>query len=177
LLRLYCVEEKLKYLFSFFGLIDLLSILPSYLSLVIPGTQGFLILRAIRLLRVFRILKLNQYTKAGQSLSKALKSSIPKIIVFLMVITTLVIILGTLIYFIEGKENGFTSIPKGVYWAVVTMTTVGYGDITPKTKLGQMLSSLLMIVGYGIIAVPTGLVSVEIAKNSNNHCPHCQKKL
>jgi voltage-gated potassium channel len=133
------------------------------------------------MLRIFRILKLKNYTSAGKRLSDAISASMPKIVVFISFILTLVTIIGALMYMIESKESGFTSIPKSVYWAIVTMTTVGYGDITPQTVLGQMLSSLLMIIGYGIIAVPTGLVSVELSKLGDGleekRCPHCNGKL
>jgi len=180
--RLYSTDKKLKYIFSFYGLVDFVSILPNYLGLFITGGQSFLIVRALRMLRIFRILKLKNYTNAGKKLSKALSSSMPKIIVFLGFVMTLVTIIGATMYMIESKESGFTSIPKSVYWAIVTMTTVGYGDITPQTILGQMISSFLMIIGYGIIAVPTGLVTVELTKSKNkkkdkNYCPHCQKEI
>lgn len=168
LVRLYCVKGKLKYLFSFYGIVDIVSVLPSYLSFFLPGAQSFLIIRALRMLRIFRILKLNQYTMAGKKLSQALISSRPKIVVFLLFVLTLVMIIGALMYLIESEEAGFTSIPKSVYWAIVTMTTVGYGDITPQTILGQIISSFLMITGYGVIAVPTGLISAEIVLKKKN---------
>ena len=196
-LRLYCAPNKLRYLRSFYGIIDVLSILPTYLSMFIPGAQAFIIIRAMRLLRVFRILKLSNYTSAGIHLRQAVFAAKPKIVVFIFFVVTLVTIVGTLIYYIEGRENGFTSIPKSIYWAVVTMTTVGYGDITPLTTLGQFLSALLMITGYGVIAVPTGILSTEMAKiereeaqgcevceklsnqaegQKPNYCHHCGKK-
>lgn len=194
-LRLYCAPHKFKYLFSFYGLIDLLAILPTYLSVLIPGAQAFLIIRTMRLLRIFRILKLTNYTTAGSRLLQAVKGSKPKIIVFVFFVVTLVTIVGTMMFYIEGRENGFTSIPKAIYWAIVTMTTVGYGDITPSTSLGQAMSAILMIVGYGVIAVPTGIISTEMAKierleeegcavckdpNSRpvtNYCHNCGKRL
>ncbi|MFK8139429.1 MAG: ion transporter [Bdellovibrionales bacterium] len=163
LLRLYAVEKPLKYAFSFFGLVDLFSIIPTYLSLLIPGAQSLLVIRALRLLRVFRVLKLSRFALAESYLSVAIQKSRHKITVFVGFILTLVIIVGAIMYLVEGRENGFSSIPKSVYWAIVTMTTVGYGDISPQTPFGQVLASMLMIAGYGIIAVPTGIVSAEMA--------------
>lgn len=164
LLRLYCTPSKRKYVFSFYGMIDIVAILPTYLSVLIPGAQAFLIVRTMRLLRLFRILKLTNYTSAGTQLKSALVASKPKIVVFVFFVFALVTIVGTLMFYIEGRENGYTSIPKSIYWAIVTMTTVGYGDIAPQTPLGQFLSALLMITGYGVIAVPTGIISSEMAK-------------
>lgn len=182
-LRLYCVENKAKYIFSFYGIIDVLSILPLYLTSIFPVMRSFGIIRAFRILRIFRILKLNRYMNASNSLSDALLASRPKIIVFLGVTMTVVSIIGAVMYLIEGKSNGFTSIPKSIYWAIVTLTTVGYGDIVPQTVLGKILSSMLMIIGYGIIAVPTGLVSAEIVSKKltefrkNQMCKKCHKEL
>lgn len=178
ILRLYCLDKKLKYVFSFYGLVDIISILPSYLSIFIPGAQNFIIVRAFRILRIFRILKLNQYTEAGQQLQSAIIASKAKIIVFLGFITTSVLIIGALMYLVEGAPSGFTSIPKSVYWAIVTMTTVGYGDITPQTVLGQILSSALMIIGYGVLAVPTGIVTAEMTKQNlaDQECLNCKTK-
>ena len=181
ILRIYCVDRVSKYVFSFYGMVDILSILPAYLTFFFPGLRSLGIIRALRILRIFRILKLNRYMIASNSLASALKASRHKIIVFLGVITTLVFVLGAVMYLVEGKENGFTSIPKSVYWAIVTLTTVGFGDIVPKTTLGQIISSFLMIAGYGIIAVPTGLVSAEMVAqkledNPSNECPKCQTK-
>lgn len=189
ILRLVSVSRPFKYIFSFFGQVDFWSVLPSYLGLFFPGAQHFMIIRALRILRIFRVLKLNRYVHAGSNLSKALHLSGPKIIVFLGFVSTLVLILGAIMYLVEGPSNGFTSIPKSVYWAVVTMTTVGYGDIAPQTVLGQLLASLLMLTGYGIIAVPTGIVSAEMSsltKNDNKNiydkilnqkdCSHCHEK-
>ena len=176
-LRLLAVDRPGRYARSFFGVVDLLAILPTYLSLVQPETQALMVIRAIRLLRVFRILKLTHFLAEGQLLTNALRASRRKITVFLGVIVTVVIIVGALMYVIEGEEHGFTSIPVSMYWAVVTMTTVGYGDIAPRTPLGQFLASLLMILGYGIIAVPTGIVTVELANAgravSRQACPSC----
>lgn len=182
ILRISIVPNKGRYIFSFFGIIDLLSILPTYLGLFFGGAQSLMVIRSIRLLRMFRIFKLAQYVGEGQNLARALKASRHKIVVFLVTVLTSVIITGTLMYLIEGPANGFTSIPKSIYWAIVTMTTVGYGDIAPQTPLGQTLASLIMILGYGIIAVPTGIVSAEMVFQkhketiANQACPHCLKE-
>lgn len=177
-LRLITVRHPLRYAFSFFGLIDLLAIFPTYLSLLIPGTQSLLVIRALRLLRVFRVFKLGRYVGQATQLRTALVASREKIIVFLGTVLTAVIIVGALMYLIEGEEAGFTSIPRSIYWAIVTMTTVGYGDITPQTVLGQTIAAAVMIMGYGIIAVPTGIVSAELAQVarmpvSTRACPDC----
>ena len=180
--RISVVPDRRKYIFSFFGIVDLLSILPTYLTFFIPGSQALLVIRSIRLLRIFRILKMSQFVGESQNLARALRASQYKITVFLFTVFTAVIITGTLMFLIEGPEHGFTSIPKSIYWAIVTMTTVGYGDITPQTVAGQMLASIIMILGYGIIAVPTGIVSAEIiqankvGKVSSKVCPHCLKQ-
>jgi voltage-gated potassium channel len=176
--RLLCVRAPWGYVFSFFGVIDLLAFLPNYIDLVIPTGNYFLMLRVLRLLRVFRILKLGRYLQESHTLVTALRASRPKITVFLFTVVVIVLIVGTLMYLIEGDENGFDSIPHGVYWAIVTLTTVGYGDITPHTVLGRVLASFIMILGYGIIAVPTGIFSVELhqaaqIKNARV-CPNCQ---
>ena len=163
-LRLTSVERPVRYALSFFGVVDVLAILPTYLSLIVGGAQTLLVVRALRLLRLFRVFKLGRYTGQVQTLKAALKASIPKITVFLGTVLTLVLIVGTLMYLIEGEANGFTSIPTSIYWAIVTMTTVGYGNVTPQTTLGQILAATVMIMGYGIIAVPTGIVSVELAQ-------------
>lgn len=165
-LRIYTVNKPEKYIFSFYGIIDLLAILPTYLSLFLVGSHYLMIIRILRLMRVFRVLKLARYVRAARSLSAALSSSREKIIVFLEVVITIVVIVGSIMYLVEGPENGFTSIPVSIYWAIVTITTVGYGDIAPQTIFGQSIASLLMIVGYSIIAVPTGIISGEIAKSS-----------
>jgi voltage-gated potassium channel len=181
-MRIWIVTNKARYIFSFFGIIDLLSILPTYLGLFLVGAQSLMVIRSIRLIRIFRIFKLSRYVGEGQVLALALKSSRHKIIVFLLTVLTSVIIAGTLMYLIEGPEHGFTSIPKSIYWAIVTMTTVGYGDIAPQTSLGQTLASFIMILGYGIIAVPTGIVSAEMVSQKNKEkittqvCPNCLKE-
>jgi voltage-gated potassium channel len=181
LARLWTVTNKRKYVFSFFGIIDLMSVLPAYLGLFVAGTHSLMVIRTIRLLRIFRILKLSQFVGEGQNLVQALRASRHKITVFLFTVITTVIIMGTMMYMIEGPENGFTSIPRGIYWSIVTMTTVGYGDVAPKTDLGQMVASVLMILGYGVIAVPTGIVSAEMVsmksreKLSTQMCPHCMR--
>ncbi len=178
ILRIWIIEKPKSYIFSFYGIIDLLSVLPSYLGLVVAGTHGLMVIRALRLLRVFRILKLNRYTKEGAIIVRALRQSRIKISVFLFAVLTMVIIIGTIMYLIEGGENGFTSIPQGIYWAIVTLTTVGYGDISPTTSLGQFFASLVMIIGYAIIAVPTGIVTAELTRQSSKTpstqvCPNC----
>lgn len=177
-LRLLSVRRPLRYAASFFGIVDLLAIIPTYLSLLIPGSHYLLVIRILRLLRVFRVLKLAEHLSEADILMRALRASRRKISVFLLTVLTLVVVIGTLLYVVEGEENGFTSIPAGIYWAVVTLTTVGYGDISPKTPVGQTLAALVMIIGYGIIAVPTGIVTVEIAQAarkpvSNEACPDC----
>ena len=178
LLRVWCAPNAGKYARSFFGIVDLLAILPTYLSLFIPGGQALLTVRVLRLLRVFRVLKLAQYVSEAAVLMRALRASRPKIIVFIVSVITLVVTLGSMMYLVEGVENGFTSIPKSVYWAIVTLTTVGYGDIAPQTTLGQALAAVIMILGYAIIAVPTGIVTVEIGSATRKaaeekRCPKC----
>ena len=178
LLRLCCVGQPLRYAGSFYGVVDLLAIIPTYLSVFLLGTQYLLVIRTIRILRVFRVLKLVQYWSEARTLSHALHASRRKIVVFLYVVMILVIIIGSLMYLIEGEKNGFTSIPRSIYWAIVTLTTVGYGDIAPATDLGQTLAALVMIIGYGIIAVPTGIVTAELARESHTSlstqaCPEC----
>ena len=163
-LRLYCVYSPIRYATSFFGIVDFLAIIPTYLSYFFAGTQYFLVIRALRLLRVFRIFKLGHFLKEGRIIADALRASQAKITVFLFAVLVLVVIIGSLMYLIEGEESSFSSIPRAVYWAIVTLTTVGYGDITPQTAVGQFFSAVVMIMGYAIIAVPTGIVSVELAK-------------
>ncbi len=180
-LRIYCSKNTSSYAFSFFGIVDLLATLPFYISIIAPGAQSLSIVRALRIVRIFRVLKLNRYALAGQQLSKAMRQSWPKIFVFLITVVSSVSIMGALIYLIEGPGNGFTSIPRGVYWAVVTMTTVGYGDLAPQTPFGQFMSVVLMILGYGVIAVPTGIVSSEIIQDNKDWaltktCPQCFKE-
>lgn len=176
-LRLICTRQPLRYAFSFLGLIDLLAVIPAYLSLVFSGTQSLAVIRGLRLLRTFRVLKLTHYVVEAGTLMRALRASRPKITVFLVTVLTIVVIVGALMYLIEGEEAGFTSIPVSMYWAIVTLTTVGYGDLAPKTVPGRMLASMLMIFGYGIIAVPTGIVSVELARAgvgaAGRVCPDC----
>jgi len=166
ILRIWTTERKVGYVTSFYGIVDLVSLLPTYLMFFIPGGANLSVIRALRLLRVFRILKLGRLMFESRQLSKAMRASLPKIVVFITTVLTLVIIVGTLMYFVEGDEGGFTSIPKAIYWAIVTITTVGYGDIAPTTPLGQMLASLLMVLGYGVIAVPTGIVTAEMVNPS-----------
>jgi voltage-gated potassium channel len=181
LFRLGCVLRPLKYATSFFGIVDLLAIVPTYLSLIIAGTQSLLVIRVLRLLRIFRVFKLARYLIEAKLLVDALKASRHKIIVFLLTVLSVVIITGAFMYLIEGPASGFTSIPRSVYWAIVTMTTVGYGDIAPQTFLGQTLAAIVMILGYGIIAVPTGIFSANLIKLygdknrqvSTQACPAC----
>ena len=164
ILRLLCVGRPLSYATSFYGIVDLLAIIPTYLSVFIPGTKFLLVIRILRILRIFRVLKLMQYISEATLLLKAMHASRRKITVFLFTVLTLVVILGSLMYLIEGAENGFTSIPRSIYWAIVTLTTVGYGNISPQTNLGQLLAAFIMILGYSIIAVPTGIVTVELSQ-------------
>jgi voltage-gated potassium channel len=179
--RLFCVRRPLHYARSFYGIVDLMAILPTFLSLIVAGTQSLLVIRALRLLRAFRVLKLTQFVGEAKMLNAALSKSLRKIIVFLGAVLTVVLISGSMMYLIEGEKNGFTSIPRSVYWAIVTMTTVGYGDIAPQTIAGQVMASALMIMGYGIIAVPTGIVSVEMAQavrhaRNTKACPSCGRE-
>ncbi|MCH6256103.1 ion transporter [Puniceicoccaceae bacterium K14] len=167
-LRLYTSSHPGRYARSFFGVVDLLSVLPTFVDLIFPGARYLMALRALRVLRIFRVLKLVQFVGEAKMLQTAISASLHKILVFIFAVVTLVSILGATMYLIEGSENGFTSIPKSVYWAIVTLTTVGYGDISPQTPLGQMVASVIMIVGYGIIAVPTGIVTAEIARASRS---------
>jgi voltage-gated potassium channel len=160
--RLICVRHPILYARSFFGVVDLLAVLPTYVSMFFPGAQYLLVIRVLRVLRVFRVLKFVRHLREATALATALKESSRKITVFLITILSLVVILGSLEYLIEGEQSGFTSIPRSVYWAIVTLTTVGYGDISPQSPLGQALAAVIMILGYSIIAVPTGIVSVEV---------------
>ncbi len=178
LLRIISIRKPLRYIFSFFGIVDFLSILPTYLSGLMQGSHYFLIIRSLRLLRVFRILKLGRYIGEAGMLVQALSASRYKITVFLFAVLSIASIIGTLMYIIEGPESGFTSIPTGIYWAIVTLTTVGYGDIYPVTVPGKFLSTLVMILGYGVLAVPTGIVSAELSKVKTTElqttsCPAC----
>jgi len=167
-LRIFSTLNPKKYIFSFFGLVDLLSILPAYIAIFFSGGQYFAVIRGLRLLRTFRILKMSQYLGEAEVLMRALKASRAKIIVFLFAVLSLVTIIGAIMHLLEGPESGFTSIPKSVYWAIVTLTTVGYGDIAPQSIAGQTLAAFVMIMGYAIIAVPTGIVSVEMSQAFNN---------
>jgi len=180
-LRIISTRNKKVYILSFYGIIDFLSILPTYISLVLTGTQFLMVIRILRLLRVFRILKLDRFIGASSYLLASIKASRHKILVFLFSIMTIVVIMGALMYLIEGKENGFTSLPRAIYWAIVTLTTVGYGDIAPQTFWGQSLASMVMILGYSIIAVPTGIITAEMTRakpSSQNQpiCPKCHQK-
>jgi len=181
IIRIISIKKPLKYIFSFYGIIDLLSTIPKYLSFILIGSHNLIALRALRLLRIFRILKLARYIGASNRLLVSLRASKAKIAVFLFFVVIICIILGTVMYMIEGAENGFTSIPRSVYWAIVTLTTVGYGDIAPHTPIGQFIASIIMIMGYGIIAIPTGIVTTEMAKANTVHtntqsCPDCLKE-
>lgn len=176
-LRLYCARRRLHYALSFFGIVDLLSLLPTFLSLVFTGVQSLLVIRALRLLRMFRVLKIMRHMGEANTLMTALRSSVPKISVFLGAVLIIAMIVGTMMYVIEDPKAGFTSVPRSMYWAIVTMTTVGYGDIAPKTVLGQSIAAMLMVVGYGVIAVPTGIVSAEFVVNkdeSDRPCDRCK---
>ena len=183
LARIISVEKPKTYVFSFYGIIDLLSTIPKYISLFVLGTHSLVALRALRLLRVFRILKLTRFIGESANFGKALKRSRAKIAVFISFVIVLCIILGTVMYLVESnEESGFTSIPRSVYWAIVTLTTVGYGDIAPITALGQFIASLIMILGYGIIAIPTGIVTSEMSKsekelipNNTQNCANCNE--
>ncbi len=182
-LRLYCVDRPARYARSFFGLIDLLAVVPTYFSFFMPATMYVMVIRVLRILRIFRILKLGAYLGEADILMKSLVASRKKIEVFLFGVMMLVIIFGSIMYLVEGEENGFTSIPRSVYWAIVTLTTVGYGDIAPKTAFGQSIAAVIMICGYGIIAVPTGIVSAEMVRagrkknqprsQRRTECPDC----
>lgn len=182
LLRIYCVLRPSRYIFSFYGIIDLLAILPTYLGLFITNSSSLLVIRALRMMRVFRVFKLGHFTNEGALLVKALKASRAKITVFVFFVMVMVVIIGSLMYLIEGgiKGTGFTNIPRSMYWTIVTLTTVGYGDISPQTAFGQFLASVVMLIGYAVIAVPTGLVSAELIQEANaaskrntQSCRHC----
>ncbi len=182
ILRIICIRTPRKYIFSFFGIIDFLSTIPKYLSVIIGGSQYMTAFRALRLLRVFRILKLVRFVGESNNLLRALRASRTKIFVFVFFVLILSVLLGTIMYLVEGPEHGFNSIPHSVYWTIVTLTTVGYGDISPQTGLGQFIATIIMIVGYGVIAVPTGIVSAEYVaehsrkkdkKKKDRSCPEC----
>ena len=179
-LRIYAVNRPLKYIFSFMGIIDLLAIIPTYLIFIFPAAHFFTVVRSIRLIRVFRVFKLSHYLRGAHTMQIALRSSRPKIVVFLLSVMILVIVLGTLMYIIEGSSDtkGFDNIPNSIYWAIVTLTTVGYGDVFPATAFGKVVASFIMILGYGIIAVPTGIVTAEFSRNRKEKvntqvCPDC----
>ena len=167
--RIISIGKPARYIFSFYGIIDLLSILPTYLGLFIVGSESLMVIRAVRLLRIFRILKLARFVKESKQLADSLKASRHRILVFLLAVLTLSTILGTVMYLVESAEAGFTSIPRSMYWAIITLTTVGYGDIAPVTPLGQFIASIVMIMGYAIIAVPTGIVTSELLKPHENN--------
>ena len=180
-LRIVSVKKPWGYVLSFYGLVDLLAILPTYLSLLIPGAESLAVIRALRIMRVFRVLKLGHYMDAAGLLRRSLYASRHKVGVFLMMVLTSVLVISAAMYLIEGPENGFTSIPRSLYWTIVTLTTVGYGDITPRTPLGQTLAAFVMLLGYSIIAVPTGIVTAEITEQkrlgiSTQACPHCSRE-
>ncbi|MBE0536886.1 MAG: ion transporter [Phycisphaerae bacterium] len=181
-LRLWCVGNRRRYAASFFGVVDLLAFAPTWLGLLVPPVRYVLIIRLLRVLRIFRVFKLAQCLGEAQALMRALAAGRQRIFVFLFAVLTLVVIIGATMYLIEGPDNGFTSIPTGVYWAIVTLTTVGYGDISPQTPFGQFLASLVMILGYAIIAVPTGIVTVELARSdkktppTSRACRHCGRR-
>jgi len=181
LLRIVSIGRPRSYMLSFFGIVDLLSVLPSYISVLVPGAQSLLLIRVLRLLRAFRVLKLAHFVHDADELSAALQASRRKILVFVATVLTVVVVVGAVMYLLEGEESGFTSIPKSVYWAIVTLTTVGYGDITPLTVPGRLLAACLMVTGYGIIAVPTGIVTAELTMKrfgriSTQSCEQCSRE-
>ena len=180
LLRIFSIRRAFSYIFSFFGIIDLLAILPTYLSLLMPGTEVFVVIRVLRVLRIFRVLKLVQFMGEADLLMKAMIASRRKIFIWLFFVMNIVIVLGSVIYLVEGGKAGFDSIPRSIYWAIVTLTTVGYGDVVPQTSLGQAFASFIMVLGYSIIAVPTGIVTSEItfaAKSTKEQrCVVCGKE-
>lgn len=181
-LRLISIRKPWSYVFSILGLIDLLALIPSYLSIVIPGAQSLLVFRALRLLRVFRIFKLADFLTEIHFLTTALHNSLRKISIFLLTVLTLTVILGSIMYLVEKRENGFSNIPESIYWAIVTITTVGYGDISPVTPMGKFVASVVMLIGYAIIAVPTGIITHDIAvatrqkKELPESCPSCGRE-
>jgi len=185
ILRIISIQKPVKYIFSFYGIIDLLAVLPMYLSIFFPGASILSIVRALRFLRLFKILHLPQISHQSLQLKEAIDASKEKILVFIYFVLISTIIIGSIMYLVEGKESGFTSIPMSIYWTIVTLTTVGYGDISPQTPLGQFIASLVMILGYGIIAVPTGIVTAEFAKkslknnavNNNKTCRKCNAQV
>jgi len=182
-LRLWCVDRPSRYAWSFFGLVDLLSVLPTYVSLLFPGGQVLAVIRILRVIRVFRVLKLAQFVGEANLLGAAVRAARYKVTVFLISVVSIVVIVGAVMYLVEGPAAGFTSIPRGMYWGIVTLTTVGYGDIAPLTPFGQTLAAMVMILGYGIIAVPTGIFTAELALQTRAHadrkkahrCAHCDR--
>ncbi|MBT1445767.1 ion transporter [Shewanella sp. JM162201] len=180
LLRLYCSAHRWQYARSFYGVVDLLSVLPSYLALFFPGANFTLIIRVLRLFRIFRVLKLLRYLSEGNMLLRAMMQSSRKVFIFFFSVSLIIMVLGAVMYMVEGPENGFSSIPKSIYWTIVTITTVGYGDITPKTDLGQAIAALTMLIGYSIIAIPTGILTAEISQEIGRsrdlrRCSNCLK--
>ena len=179
-LRLYCATHPVLYARSFYGVVDLLSVLPSYLALLIPGANFTLVIRILRLFRIFRVLKLLRYLSEGNVLLRAMMQSSRKVFLFFFSVSLIVMVLSSVMYVVEGPDNGFSSIPKSVYWTIVTITTVGYGDITPKTGLGQAIAAFTMLIGYSIIAIPTGILTAEISQEVGRHrdlrsCNQCHK--
>lgn len=185
ILRIISIQKPVKYVFSFYGIIDLLAVLPMYLSIFFPGASILSIVRALRFFRLFKILHIPQISHQSYQLKEAIEASKEKILVFIYFVLISTIIIGSLMYLVEGRTSGFTSIPMGIYWTIVTLTTVGYGDISPQTPLGQFIAAFVMILGYGIIAVPTGIVTAEFAKKSLNNnavntkrtCKKCQSQV
>ena len=179
-LRLYCATHPVLYARSFYGVVDLLSVLPSYLALLIPGANFTLVIRILRLFRIFRVLKLLRYLSEGNVLLRAMMQSSRKVFLFFFSVSLIVMVLSAVMYVVEGPDNGFSSIPKSVYWTIVTISTVGYGDITPKTGLGQAIAAFTMLIGYSIIAIPTGILTAEISQEVGRHrdlrsCNQCHK--
>lgn len=179
-LRIYCSTHRWQYARSFYGIVDLLSVLPSYLALFFPGANFTLIIRVLRLFRIFRVLKLLRYLSEGNLLLKAMMQSSRKVFLFFFSVSLIIMVLSAIMYMVEGPKNGFSSIPKSIYWTIVTITTVGYGDITPKTELGQAIAALTMLIGYSIIAIPTGILTAEISQEIGRHrdlrrCSNCLK--
>jgi voltage-gated potassium channel len=177
ILRIAIAKRPFRYIFSFYGIVDFLAVIPTYMGLFFVGSHSFVVIRLLRLLRIFRILKLTRYTQAGGIIVRAMWASRQKILVFILFIVIIAVIMGTIVYLVEGEASGFTSIPISVYWAIVTLTTVGYGDISPITPLGRFIASIIMIMGYAIIAVPTGIVTAEMIKatgpKNTYACPQC----
>lgn len=179
IVRIWIAHKPIKFIFSFFGIVDFLSFLPTYIAIFLSGTHGLMVIRALRLLRVFRVLKLNRYVEEGNSLIMALKASRYKIGMFLYAVLMIIIVIGAVMYLVEGEMSGFDSIPRSMYWVIVTITTVGFGDIVPQTTLGQFIASFIMILGYAIIAVPTGIVTAEISmakkalQSDSTCCKNC----